>query len=62
MGLGWGSGGLYNYFKAAICLILASNPPPTPPHARGGGRVGKGWAAWVGGVGYLTQGLSKLLP
>ena len=42
LGLGWSSGGLYNYFKAAICLILASNPPPTPPHAgrAGGGEVG----------------------
>ena len=30
--------GLYNYVKAAICLILASNTQPTPSHAGGGGR------------------------
>ena len=48
---------LFKYFKAAICLILASNTPPTPPHAGGRGG-GMGW----GGVGYLRQGLSKLLP
>ena len=29
--------GLYNYFKAAVCLILGSNTPPTPPHAGVGG-------------------------
>ena len=45
--------GRKTYFKAAICSILASNPPPTPPHAGGG--HGVGW------VGYLRQGLSKLL-
>ena len=49
MGLGWGSGGLYNYFKAAICLILASNTPPTPPHAEGGGASGEeGGMGWGG--------------
>ena len=56
LGLGWGSVwvGLYNYFKAAICLILASNTPcPLPPRRP---------PAWGGGVGYLRQGLSKLLP
>ena len=42
-------------FKAAICLILASNTPPPPPHAGG---WGMGW----GVLGYLRQGLSKLLP
>ena len=63
LGLGWGSGGLYNYFKAAICLISASNTPPTPPHAgeggggRWGGGGGMGW--WRG---YLREGLSKLVP
>ena len=36
--------GLYHYFKAAICLILASNTPPTPPHAGGGGM---GWGGEV---------------
>ena len=49
-GVGWGSGGLYNYFKAAICLILASNTPPTPPMLVGG---------WRGTWG---AGLSDLLP
>ena len=55
--------GLNNYFKAAICLILASNTPPPPPHAAPAtphppppSRHGVGW------VGYLRQGLSKLLP
>ena len=33
---------LFKYFKAAICLILASNTPPTPPHAGGG----MGWGGW----------------
>ena len=51
LGLGRGSGGLYNYFKAAICLIFASNTPPTPPHAgEEGGQVGGGGMGWGGGV------------
>ena len=37
-----GKPGLNNYFKAAICLILASNTPPTPPHAGGGMGWGEG--------------------
>ena len=44
LGLGWGSvwvlAGLYSYFKAAICLILASNTPP--PHHMPGGEGGWG--------------------
>ena len=50
LGLGWGSvwAGLYNYFKAAIWLILASDtPPPRPmPGGAGGRGGGMGRGAW----------------
>ena len=42
--------GLYHCFKAAICLILASNTSPTPPHAGG--------AAW-GGLGGVFEARIK---
>ena len=37
--------GLYHYFKAAVCSILASNTLLTAPHAGGRG----GWVGWRGG-------------
>ena len=46
---------LNNYFKAAIYLILASNTPPLPHPMI---PPGVGWGGWVG---YLRQGLSKVL-
>ena len=37
------SKGFYDYFKGAICLILAPTTSPTPPHAEGGLWEGTVW-------------------